>query len=85
MYSPHIRREAVSLLDSGLSYTAVSQRLGVSRSSLREWSQHRALVDKYMDSDLCGRCKPLPSRQNPNPRTAISWGSTWGWLHFADG
>ncbi|MFE1102588.1 transcriptional regulator [Nocardiopsis alba] len=60
MYSPHDRRLAVSLLDSGISSTEVSRRTGIDRSTLREWSRDRSLVDRYLGTDLCPRCEPIP-------------------------
>ncbi|RKS09769.1 Homeodomain-like domain-containing protein [Nocardiopsis sp. Huas11] len=59
MYSTHIRRSAVSLLDSGISYSEVSRRLGIDRSTLRDWRTNRSLVEKYRD-DACPRCEPIP-------------------------
>lgn len=71
MYPPHVRRTAVALLDSGFTYLAVSRRLGISRCTLREWHQHRELIEKYTDSDLCPRCKPIP--QIPTPPATYSY------------
>lgn len=60
MYSPQVRRQAVSLIDSGISYAEVCRRMGINRSTLRDWARDRSLVDKYRDTDLCPRCEPLP-------------------------
>ena len=60
MYSPHVRRQAVSLIDSGISYTEVARRMGINRSTLRDWTRDRSLIDRYRDTDLCPRCEPLP-------------------------
>lgn len=60
MYSPHVRRQATSLLDSGISYSEVAQRTGIDRSTLRTWMTDRSLVEKYQGTDLCPRCEPIP-------------------------
>ncbi|MFD6094804.1 transposase [Nocardiopsis flavescens] len=60
MYSSHVRRSAVSLLDPGLSRAEVSRRLGVAPGTLRAWSQDRTLIDKYRGDGECPRCAPLP-------------------------
>lgn len=57
MYPVEARREALELLSTGLSLTAVSKRTGVSRAALREW---RGLPD------LRGR-----RRATPCPRECI--------------
>ena len=71
MYSPQVRRQAVSLLDSGISYIEVSRRMGINRSTLRDWTRDRSLIDKYLDTDLCPRCKPVP--QPPTKAYAYSY------------
>ncbi|WP_306369143.1 transcriptional regulator [Nocardiopsis sp. CC223A] len=60
MYSSHVRRSAVSMLDSGLSKAEVSRRLGVTPATLRIWSRDRSLIDKYRDNGECPRCEPIP-------------------------
>ncbi len=71
MYAPHVRRHAVSLLDSGLSQTDVNRQTGINRSTLRVWAQDRSLLDKYQDTDLCPRCEPVP--RPPAPAHAYSY------------
>jgi hypothetical protein len=80
MYSPHVRREATSLIDSGISYTEVSRRMGINRSTLRVWSLDRSLVDKYVGTDLCPRCEPLPGL----PRQLDAYSYLLG-LYLGDG
>ncbi|WP_255459581.1 MULTISPECIES: helix-turn-helix domain-containing protein [unclassified Nocardiopsis] len=78
MYSSHIRRSAVSMIDSGISYAEVSRRMGINRSTLRAWAQDRSLIDKYRDSGECPRCRPLPRPPRPPRSTATSWASYLG-------
>src|SRR5690606_795016 len=80
MYPPHVRRDAVSLLDGGLSYSEVSKRLGISRYTLRTWNRQRALVDKYRDHGSCARCEPIPRWPEPHPDYAYLLG-----LYLGDG
>lgn len=71
MYSPHVRREATSLIASGVSYTEVSRRMGINRSTLQSWVRDPSLVDKYLGTDLCPRCEPIPGV--PEPLNAYSY------------
>lgn len=71
MYSPHIRRQATSLIDSGISHAEVGRRMGINRSTLRSWMLDRSLVDKYVGTDLCPRCEPVPG--TPKPPDAYSY------------
>ncbi|MBE2997288.1 transcriptional regulator [Nocardiopsis sp. HNM0947] len=71
MYAPHVRRHALALLDSGISQTDVSRQTGINRTTLREWSQDRSLADKYLGTDLCPRCEPVP--RPPTPAHAYSY------------
>jgi hypothetical protein len=45
MYDAGIRREALDLVESGLSLNAVGKRLGISRSAIREWQARSDSVD----------------------------------------
>lgn len=80
MYSPHVRREAASLIDSGISYAEVSRRMGINRSTLRAWVLDRSLVDKYVGTDLCLRCEPVPGM----PRRLDAYSYLLG-LYLGDG
>lgn len=80
MYSPHVRREAVSLIDSGISCAEVSRRTGINRSTLRTWILDRSLVDRYVGTDLCPRCEPVPVP----PRRTDAYGYLLG-LYLGDG
>ncbi|WP_460748534.1 transposase [Nocardiopsis oceani] len=80
MYSPHVRREATSLIDSGISYAEVSRRMGINRSTLRSWALDRSLVDKYVGTDLCPRCEPVPGL----PKRTDAYGYLLG-LYLGDG
>jgi hypothetical protein len=71
MYPPHVRREALALIRSGLSYAEVARRLNVNRSTLREWHRDPSLVDKYAGTDDCVRCRPVPVP--PEPQAAYSY------------
>lgn len=71
MYPSHVRRSAVTLLDSGISYSEVSSRMGINRSTLRSWFQDRSLIDKHRDKGECPRCEPLP--RPPAPADAYSY------------
>ncbi|NYJ33231.1 hypothetical protein HNR10_001112 [Nocardiopsis aegyptia] len=51
-------------MDSGISYSEVSRRLGINRSTLRLWRTDRSLIEKYRD-DVCPRCEPLPRPPAP--------------------
>ncbi|WP_046471657.1 helix-turn-helix domain-containing protein [Allosalinactinospora lopnorensis] len=77
---PHIRREAVTLLDSGPSFHEVSRRTNINRSTLRTWSQHRELIDKYENKGACVRCEPLPRLPDPQPAYSYLLG-----LYLGDG
>ncbi|MFI6576507.1 transposase [Nocardiopsis sp. NPDC050513] len=59
MYAPHIRRSAVDMLNSGISYSEVSRRLGINRATLRTWRTDPSLIDKHRDSS-CPLCEPIP-------------------------
>lgn len=80
MYASHVRRSAVSLLDSGISYNEVSRRLGINRATLRAWSRDRSLIDKYRDNGDCPRCEPLPRP----PKAADAYSYLLG-LYLGDG
>ncbi|MFC7328377.1 transposase [Marinactinospora rubrisoli] len=80
MYPPHVRRSAVSLLDSGLSYSEVARQTGINRSTLREWFHNRELIEKYLELGTCARCEPLP--RHPDPPDA--YGYVLG-LYLGDG
>ncbi|GAA1444172.1 helix-turn-helix domain-containing protein [Nocardiopsis tropica] len=71
MYASHVRRSAVSMLDSGLSYSEVCRRTGVNRSTLRTWDRNRSLLEKYRDTGDCPRCEPVP--RPPAPGAAYSY------------
>ncbi|MEE2038466.1 helix-turn-helix domain-containing protein [Nocardiopsis sp. CT-R113] len=60
MYSSHVRQSAVSMLDSGISYSEVCRRTGINRSTLRSWERNRSLIEKYRDNGDCPRCEPIP-------------------------
>ncbi|MFD6953443.1 hypothetical protein A6A08_09955 [Nocardiopsis sp. TSRI0078] len=80
MYPSHVRRSAISMLDSGISYSEVSQRMGINRSTLRNWSRDRSLIEKYRDNGDCPRCEPLP-----RPPVATDAYSYLLGLHLGDG
>ncbi len=80
MYSPHVRRDAVSLVDSGISHAEVSRRMGINRSTLRAWTRDRSLVDKYVGTDLCPRCQFVSAL----PRRPDAYGYLLG-LYLGDG
>lgn len=80
MYPTHIRRQAVALLDTGISLSEASRRLAINRSTLRDWYRDRALVDKYADATSCPRCAPIPHSPTPLPEYAYVLG-----LYLGDG
>ncbi|RCV51677.1 helix-turn-helix domain-containing protein [Marinitenerispora sediminis] len=80
MYLPHVRRSAVQLLDSGLSYSAVARRTGINRSTLREWFLHRDLIEKYQNLGSCVRCEPISRLPEPQIRYSYLLG-----LYLGDG
>ncbi|MDE3720329.1 transcriptional regulator [Nocardiopsis sp. N85] len=80
MYSSHIRRSAVSMLDTGLSQAEVSRSLGISCATLRSWSRNRSLIEKYRDNGECPRCEPIPRP----PTDLRAYGHLLG-LYLGDG
>ena len=68
------------MLDEGISYSEVSRRMGINRSTLRSWAQNRLLVDKYRDNGECPRCEPLPK----SPVESEAYGYLLG-LYLGDG
>ncbi|GHC88037.1 hypothetical protein GCM10007079_32690 [Nocardiopsis terrae] len=54
--------------------------MGINRSTLQSWMRDRSLVDKYLGTDLCPRCEPIPG--TPKPLDAYSY--LLG-LYFGDG
>lgn len=54
MHPPHVRAEALALLERGLNDCEVARRIGVPRSTVREWRVHPYRLKTKRD--LCLRC-----------------------------
>ena len=57
MHSRAVRTTALQLIDAGTSLNSISKRLGVSRSTLRDWRDRSTPV---RDRATCFRCSPAP-------------------------
>lgn len=55
MHPPQVRSRALTMLASGLSISAVSRELGVSRWCVRDWSRH-GTQPRRRSGDACFRC-----------------------------
>ena len=61
MYSAMVRRQALDLINRGVSLRSVSRSIGVSRPTLREWRDHPEKAHATRsDCPRCGDTTTLP-------------------------
>jgi hypothetical protein len=79
MYTTEVRRRALALIDSGSSLRSVSAATGISRSTLRDWRDHRDKATAMAGRE-CPRCAEHPTLPEPAADYAYLLG-----LYLGDG
>ena len=77
MYSADVRRNAVTLMERGMSLRSISTSTGISRATLYGWREHRVGVNPRA---VCPRCAPSPTLPEPEASYAYLLG-----LYLGDG
>jgi hypothetical protein len=77
MYSPDVRRNAVALMEQGISLRSISLSTGISRATLHDWRDHPVSVNPRA---FCPRCAPSPVFPEPQADYAYLLG-----LYLGDG
>jgi hypothetical protein len=78
MYRSDVRRNAMALMECGLSLRSISMSTGINRSTLREWREHpeRSVNPRA----VCPRCTEQPTLPEPRADYAYLLG-----LYLGDG
>jgi hypothetical protein len=56
MHPPHIRAEALALVEAGLNDCEVSRRLGVPRRTILDWRRPTYVSRRSTPAEVCPRC-----------------------------
>jgi hypothetical protein len=68
VYSADVRRDAVALMERGVSLRSISRSTGISRATLHDWREHPVSANPRA---VCPRCAPSPT--TPEPQAAYAY------------
>jgi hypothetical protein len=78
MYSSEVRRNAIALMERGVSLRSISMSTGVNRATLRDWREHPERSPNPRAT--CPRCANRPALPEPHADYAYLLG-----LYLGDG
>src|SRR5436190_11966629 len=73
MHPPHIRNEALALVEAGLNDCEISRRLGIPRRTILDWRRPSYVPRRTFPLETCPRCwqAAKPMRFTPGDYTEL--------------